>query len=103
MIQFNLLILTHSLNSYKRQLETANENKITTKCVKQRKDGNKTELRPYNHLSTFLYLGVLKRDNVFAKNLHISFAAMTYLAEGHSLNALLMLKAENSLICLVGT
>jgi hypothetical protein len=31
------------------------------------------------------------------------FAAMTHLAEGLRLNALLMLKAEISLICLVGT
>jgi hypothetical protein len=32
----------------------------------------------------------------------MSFAAMTHLAEGLRLNALLTLKAENSLICLVG-
>jgi hypothetical protein len=35
--------------------------------------------------------------------LHISFAAMMHLAEGLCLNALLALKAENSLIFLVGT
>jgi hypothetical protein len=37
------------------------------------------------------------------KNLDISFAVMMYLAEGLCLNALLALKAENSLTCLVGT
>jgi hypothetical protein len=34
---------------------------------------------------------------------HISFAAMTHLAEGLRLNALLTLKAENSPVCLTGT
>jgi hypothetical protein len=38
-----------------------------------------------------------------SKNLQISFAAMTHLTEGLALNALLTLKVENSLICLVGT
>jgi hypothetical protein len=38
-----------------------------------------------------------------SKNLQISFAAMTHLAEGLFLNALLTLKVENSLICFVGT
>jgi hypothetical protein len=38
-----------------------------------------------------------------SKNLQISFAAMTHLAEGLFLNALLTLKVENSLICLVCT
>jgi hypothetical protein len=33
----------------------------------------------------------------------MSFAAMTHLAEGLCLDALLMLKVENSLVCLVGT
>jgi hypothetical protein len=37
------------------------------------------------------------------KNLQISFATMTHLPGGLFLNALLMLKVENSLICLVGT
>jgi hypothetical protein len=37
------------------------------------------------------------------KNLNMSFAAMTHLAEGLCLNALLTLKVESSLICLVGT
>jgi hypothetical protein len=37
------------------------------------------------------------------KNLQISFVAMTHLAKGLFLNALLTLKVENSLICLVGT
>jgi hypothetical protein len=38
-----------------------------------------------------------------SKNLHMSFAAMTYLAEGLCLSALLTLKVQNSLICLAGT
>jgi hypothetical protein len=38
-----------------------------------------------------------------SKNLQISFAAMTHLAEGLFLSALLTLKVEHSLICLVGT
>jgi hypothetical protein len=38
-----------------------------------------------------------------SKNLQISFAAITRLAEGLSLNAMLTLKVENSLVCLVGT
>jgi hypothetical protein len=38
-----------------------------------------------------------------SKNLQILFAAMTHLAERLFLNALLTLKVENSLICLVGT
>jgi hypothetical protein len=33
-----------------------------------------------------------------SKDLHMSFAAMTHLAEGLCLNALLMLEVENSLI-----
>jgi hypothetical protein len=33
----------------------------------------------------------------------MSFAAVTHLTEGLCLNALLTVKAENSLICLVGT
>jgi hypothetical protein len=33
----------------------------------------------------------------------MSFAAMTHLVEGLCLNALLTLKVENALICLVGT
>jgi hypothetical protein len=37
------------------------------------------------------------------KNLHTSFAAMAHLAEGICLNAMLMLKVENFLICLGGT
>jgi hypothetical protein len=66
------------------------------------------QLNAHNHINTFQYReGVLKRDNVFlpkmSKNLQISFLAMTHLAEGLFLNALLTLKVENSLICLVGT
>jgi hypothetical protein len=38
-----------------------------------------------------------------SKNLQISFAAKTHLAEGLFLNALLTLKVENPLVCLVGT
>jgi hypothetical protein len=38
-----------------------------------------------------------------SKNLQISFVAMAHLAEGLFINALLTLKVENSLICLVGT
>jgi hypothetical protein len=38
-----------------------------------------------------------------SKNLQISLAAMTHLAEGLFLNTLFTLKAENSLTCLVGT
>jgi hypothetical protein len=38
-----------------------------------------------------------------SKHLQILFVAMTQLAEGLFLNALLTLKAEISLICLVGT
>jgi hypothetical protein len=38
-----------------------------------------------------------------SKNLHVSFAAMTHLAEGLCLNAVLTLKVENSLIFLVDT
>jgi hypothetical protein len=38
-----------------------------------------------------------------SKNLHTSFAAMTHLAEGLCLSALLMLKVENYFICLAGT
>jgi hypothetical protein len=38
-----------------------------------------------------------------SKNLQISFVAMTHLAEGLCLKALLTLKVENFLICLVGT
>jgi hypothetical protein len=38
-----------------------------------------------------------------SKNQQISFAAMTHLAEGLCLNALLTLKVENYIICLVGT
>jgi hypothetical protein len=38
-----------------------------------------------------------------SKNLRMSFAAMTHLAEGLCLSALLTLKVENFLICLVGT
>jgi hypothetical protein len=38
-----------------------------------------------------------------SKYLQTSFAAMTHLAEGLCFNALLTLKVENSLICLVGT
>jgi hypothetical protein len=37
------------------------------------------------------------------KNLQISFVAMTHLAEGLFLNALLTPEVENSLVCLVGT
>jgi hypothetical protein len=37
------------------------------------------------------------------KNLQISFAEMTHLPEGLFLNALLTLKVENSLSCLVDT
>jgi hypothetical protein len=37
------------------------------------------------------------------KYLRVSFAAMAHLTEGLSHSALLMLKVENSLICLVGT
>jgi hypothetical protein len=37
------------------------------------------------------------------KNLHTTFAAMTHLAEGLCLSALLTLKVENVLICLAGT
>jgi hypothetical protein len=47
--------------------------------------------------------GVLKGDNVFAKNvqnLHITFAAMTGPAEGIYLNALLVQKVGNSLFAL---
>jgi hypothetical protein len=36
-------------------------------------------------------------------NPHTSFAAMAHLAEGVCINAILVLKVENSLICLVGT
>jgi hypothetical protein len=38
-----------------------------------------------------------------SRNLRMSLAAMTHLAEGLCLNALLTLKVENSFICLVGT
>jgi hypothetical protein len=38
-----------------------------------------------------------------SKNLHMSFAAVAHLAGGLCLNALLLLKVENSLICLIGT
>jgi hypothetical protein len=38
-----------------------------------------------------------------SRNLHMSFAAMTHLAEGLRLNSLLTQKVENSFICLVGT
>jgi hypothetical protein len=38
-----------------------------------------------------------------SKYLQTSLAAMTHLAEGLCFNALLTLKVENSLICLVGT
>jgi hypothetical protein len=38
-----------------------------------------------------------------SKYLQTSLAAMAYLADGLCFNALLMLKVENSLICLVGT
>jgi hypothetical protein len=38
-----------------------------------------------------------------SNSLHRSFAAMVHLAEGLCVNALLTLKVENSLICLVGT
>jgi hypothetical protein len=38
-----------------------------------------------------------------SKNLHMSFGAMAHLAEWLYLNALLMLKVENSLVCYVGT
>jgi hypothetical protein len=37
-----------------------------------------------------------------SKNLQISFVAMTHLAEGLFFNALLTLKVENYLMCLVG-
>jgi hypothetical protein len=37
------------------------------------------------------------------KNLHTSFTVVAHLTEGLSLNALLTLKVESSLICLVGT
>jgi hypothetical protein len=49
---------------------------------------------------------ILKVDIVFvemSKYLQTSLAAMTHLAEGLCFNALLTLKVENSLICLVGT
>jgi hypothetical protein len=56
------------------------------------------------NLKIFLYReSVFKGDNVFAKNLHMSFSAMTRLAKGLRRSALLTLKVENSLICLVGT
>jgi hypothetical protein len=38
-----------------------------------------------------------------SKYLQTSLAAMTHMAEGLCFNALLTLKVENSLICLVGT
>jgi hypothetical protein len=62
-----------------------------------------------NQLSNFLQLyreSFLEGDFFFfkmPKNLHASFAEMTHLAEGLCLSALLTLKVENSLICLVGT
>jgi hypothetical protein len=37
------------------------------------------------------------------KNLHLLFPAVAQLAEGLCHNVLLMLKVENSFICLVGT
>jgi hypothetical protein len=37
------------------------------------------------------------------KNLHVSFEAMTHLAEGLYLNELLTLKVETYLSCLAGT
>jgi hypothetical protein len=44
-----------------------------------------------------------KGDSVFAETVHMSFATVTHLAEGLCLRALLTLKVENCLICLVGT
>jgi hypothetical protein len=38
-----------------------------------------------------------------SRDLHMLFAAMTHLIEGLSLESLLTLKVEKSLICLVGT
>jgi hypothetical protein len=38
-----------------------------------------------------------------SNNFHISFAAMMQLAEGLCINALLMVKVQNSLIYLLGT
>jgi hypothetical protein len=38
-----------------------------------------------------------------SKDLHMPFTAMKHMAEGLCLNAVLMLKVENSLICLAGT
>jgi hypothetical protein len=59
------------------------------------------------NLNTFSYReSILKGDTVLikmSKNLHISFAAMTHLAKGLCLNALLKLKEENYLIYFVGT
>jgi hypothetical protein len=47
---------------------------------------------------------VQKGDIVFAQNVQkMSFATMTRLTEGLYLGAMPMLKAENSVICLVGT
>jgi hypothetical protein len=81
--------------------ESAEEEKINAKNRKKQK------LNTFNQSNTFLYReSVVKGDIVFPKNvqnLHMSFAVMTHLAEGLCLNALLVLKVENSLICLVGT
>jgi hypothetical protein len=42
-------------------------------------------------------------DVMFIENVHMLFAAVTHVVEGLSLEALLTLKVEKSVICSVGT